>query len=103
MNGRDDVPGTDEAAEKCVLGAMGISNLNGSGGYAGATEKVAGWMARLSKGGADEAAKVRDEKSAFFAAMRKTRPDLYAAFQVDDKALSEQIYFKITGRRVVID
>lgn len=65
--------------------------------------KVGGWRDRLGKADANETLKVRDEKAAFFGSLKKSRPDLYAAFQIDDKALSEMIFRNLTGKDIIID
>ncbi|MFH0885441.1 MAG: hypothetical protein V1861_07065 [Candidatus Micrarchaeota archaeon] len=82
---------------------MKLSELIKSKEYLDAKAKVKGWKVRLEKGDAKEAVRVRDEKSAFFAGLRNTRPDLYAAFHVDDKTLSEIIFKTLTGKEVIID
>jgi hypothetical protein len=82
---------------------MKLGELIKSREYQDARKMIAAWRGRLEKGGQDEAVKVRDEKAAFFQQMRKARPDLYTAFQVDDKTLSEAIFKKLTGRDIIID
>ncbi len=68
-----------------------------------AQRRISAWNERLEKAGPAEAIKVRDEKAAFFKAMRASSPDLYVVFQLDDKTLSERIYGKLTGKKVTID
>ena len=82
---------------------MKLDQLIKSKEFLAAKAKVRGWRERLEKADAKEAVRVRDEKSAFFADMRTSRPDLYSAFQVDDKTLSETIFRKLTGKDVIID
>ncbi len=82
---------------------MKLSELINSKEYRDARAKVDVWRGRLATGDKSDTARVRDEKVAFFGAMRKTRPDLYAAFQIDDKTLSEAIIKNLTGRDVIID
>ena len=69
---------------------MNINDLLKSKGYLEASEKVKQWRARLEKG-------------AFFAGMKAAQPELYAAFQVDDQALSRRILAKLTGKDARID
>ncbi len=68
-----------------------------------AQRRISSWKERLEKAGPAEAMKVRDEKAAFFKAMRKSSPDLYIVFLMDDKTLSERIYERLTGKKVTID
>ncbi len=82
---------------------MKLGELVKSKAFLDAKAKVAAWKGRLEKGDAKEAVRVRDEKSAFFTKLRDDRPDIYLAFQVDDKTLSETIYKKLTGKDVIID
>jgi len=82
---------------------MKLGDLLKSKDYLDAKARVKGWKGRLEKGGAKEAALVRDEKSAFFVKLRDERPDIYLAFQVDDKTLSETIFKLLTGREIIID
>lgn len=44
-----------------------------------------------------------NEKLAFFSQMRKSNKDLYYLFEINDKELSELIYEKLTGKKVIID
>lgn len=82
---------------------MKPSELLKSKEFKEASQRVAAWKSRLEKGGQDDVLKVRDEKAAFFGKMRETRPDLYAAFRVEDKTLGETIFKKLTGQDVVMD
>jgi hypothetical protein len=82
---------------------MKPAELLKSGEYRDAKDRVKAWMERLGKADAKEAVRVRDEKVVFFRQMREKRPDLYAAFQIDDKTLSEAIYKKLTGKDIIID
>lgn len=66
-------------------------------------ERVGQWKMRLDEADTVETTKIRDEKSVFFAEMRKNRPDLYAAFRMDEKTLSETIIKKLTGKNEIID
>jgi hypothetical protein len=68
-----------------------------------ARAKVSGWRGRLEKADEKETIRVRDEKSAFFTNLRRTRPDLYTAFQIEDKTLSEMIFKNLTGKDIIID
>jgi hypothetical protein len=71
--------------------------------YADARRRIDSWRQRLALAGKPEVVAIRSEKDAFFSRMRSARPDLYAVFQVEDKALSESIFKKTTGNGVVID
>lgn len=82
---------------------MKLDELVKSKEFLDARAKVSGWRGRLEKADEKETIRVRDEKSAFFADLRRTRPDLYAAFQIDDKTLSEAIFKKLTGKDIIID
>lgn len=82
---------------------MDLKKMLGSKEYRDARARIDAWKARLGKGGAKDAEAVRDEKAEFFAIMRKADPGLYAAFQIDDKSLSETIYRKITGKDIILD
>lgn len=82
---------------------MKISELVKSKEYLDAKVKVKAWKTRLENAGPDDALRVRDEKSAYFSTLRKVRPDLYAAFQIDDKSLSEAICKALTGKDVILD
>ncbi len=82
---------------------MNLGELLKSKEYADARKRVDGWRARLKGADAAEAGRVRSEKAEFFQSMAKQRPDLYAAFQIDDKTLSEEIFRKLTGRDIIID
>lgn len=82
---------------------MKISELIKSREYIDAKAKIQAWRARLGKSDAAEALRVRDEKAAFFSLMRKDRPDLYAAFQINDKSLSEAIHKALSGKEIIID
>ncbi|MCI0503446.1 hypothetical protein L0Y65_01920 [Candidatus Micrarchaeota archaeon] len=82
---------------------MKLSELVKSKEFLDAKAKVQGWKVRLEKAGSNEALRVRDEKSAFFGGLKAARPDLYAAFQMEDKTLSEAIFKKLTGKDVIID
>ncbi|MEW6036251.1 MAG: hypothetical protein AB1529_06570 [Candidatus Micrarchaeota archaeon] len=82
---------------------MKLGELIKSKEYQDAKKRISAWRGRLEKGGQDEAVKVRDEKAPFFQQMRERRPDLYTAFQIDDKTLSEAIFKKLTGRDVILD
>ncbi len=44
-----------------------------------------------------------NEKLAFFSQMRKSNPEPYPIFEINDKELSELIYEKLTGKKVIID
>ncbi len=82
---------------------MDLDALLSTDGYRAARARIASWKEILLKGGRAEALKVRDEKTSFFAAMRRSAPELYAVFQVEDRELSEIIYEKIRGKKVTID
>jgi hypothetical protein len=82
---------------------MDLDKLISSEEYREASRRVAMWKERLAGADRADALKVRDEKAAFFKAMRRDSPDLYLAFQVGDKELSELIYRKMTGRGITID
>jgi hypothetical protein len=82
---------------------MNLDDILKSKEYLDARARVGRWKSRLDKGDAKEAAKVRDEKAAYFAKLRKDSPRVYVAFQIDDKTLSELIYKKITGKEITID
>lgn len=68
-----------------------------------ARRKITAWNERLEKADKITAMGIKKEKTVFFEHMRKSRPDLYAAFQMDDKILSEVIFKKVTGEEIVID
>lgn len=82
---------------------MKLTELIESKEYKDASRKVGEWQRRLEKADRSEIMKIRDEKSSFFFQMLKDRPELYAAFQIDDKTLSEKIYKKLTGKNIIID
>ncbi len=86
-----------------VVTGMKLAEMIKSKEFLEAKSNVSGWRARLEKADSKEAIRVRDEKSAFFSKMRSSRPDLYTAFQVSDKELSERIFKILTGKDVVID
>lgn len=81
---------------------MKLDEILKSKEYLDARTRVGGWRSRLAKGDAKEAARVRDEKAAYFAKMKKGNPQVYAAFQLDDKTLSEMIFEKLTGKKITI-
>jgi hypothetical protein len=82
---------------------MDLKGMLKSKEYKSALIRISEWKRRLERGGKDEAEKVRGEKVAFISGLKKSRPDLYLAFQLDDKALSELIYKKMTGKDATLD
>ncbi len=82
---------------------MRLTELVKSKGYVEASEKVGRWTRALETADALSARRIRDEKAAYFSRMKAETPSLYAAFQMDDKALSEIIQRKLTGEDSVID
>ncbi|MBS3068135.1 hypothetical protein J4450_05505 [Candidatus Micrarchaeota archaeon] len=82
---------------------MSLIELMKTKEYKDADKKVKDWKERLSKANNSEVMKVKDEKLAFFSEMRKSNQDLYSIFEINDKELSELIYEKLTGKKVIID
>lgn len=83
---------------------MGLLDILKSREYRFASEKIDQMNAALDR--TDEPSEVkrlRDEISIFFADMWKARPDLYAVFQVDDKAIAEKIVRKLFEEDVMIN
>jgi hypothetical protein len=81
---------------------MKLEKLVESRPYLEARARVRRWNAALDKGGKKEALAVRQEKEEFFSKLRRSRQDLYSAFQLDDKTLSERIHKALTGKGVIL-
>ncbi|MEW6723268.1 MAG: hypothetical protein AB1324_08445 [Candidatus Micrarchaeota archaeon] len=82
---------------------MDVGELVKSREFRDAKKRIGDWKARLEKADARAAMSIRDEKAAFFAQMASERPDLYQAFRINDKELSETIHKKLTGKDIIID
>lgn len=82
---------------------MRLNQLINSEEFKDANRKIGKWKESLEDADRRTIMRIRDEKAIFFSNMRKSRPDLYMAFQMDDKVLSEAILKKLTGEDVIID
>lgn len=71
--------------------------------YKKASSRIADWKEKLQKSDKPATVKIRDEKMDFFSKMIRKNPELYSIFEIDDKALSELIYTKLSGGSVVLN
>ncbi len=71
--------------------------------YRSALIKVKSWKEKIEKSEKKSLFRVLDEKKVFFANMKKTNPNLYSIFQINDKEISESVAEKLYTAKIVID
>lgn len=82
---------------------MNLSDLIKSDDYTNAQKKIASWNKQLKIADNNVTAQIRDEFAAFFSQLKKAKPHLYAVFQGQHSKLSEAVYEKLTGKKIIID
>ncbi|MBU0527500.1 hypothetical protein KKE92_03405 [Candidatus Micrarchaeota archaeon] len=71
--------------------------------YGSALIKVKSWKEKIEKSDRVGLFRILDEKKIFFANMKKTNPNLYSIFQINDKEISESVAEKLSAAKITID
>jgi hypothetical protein len=80
-----------------------LSRLVNSARYRDAVSRYVKWMQRLRTASRSEAMRILKEKKEFFSRMGSAEPGLYAFLEGEDKALSEAIFFRLSGQVAVLE
>ncbi|MEW6036504.1 MAG: hypothetical protein AB1529_07875 [Candidatus Micrarchaeota archaeon] len=80
-----------------------LAKLVNSAPYREAISKYVRWMQKLRTASRAEAMRILREKKEFFSKMRSSEPGLYAFLEGEDKALSEEIYLRLSGEAAALE
>jgi hypothetical protein len=80
-----------------------VANIVDTGEYKETAMRIAALRARLEMAGRAEIPGIGKEIGLLFGELRLRRPWLYAAFEVEGKALGMEMAKKLGGRRAIID
>ncbi|MFH1520614.1 MAG: hypothetical protein ABID61_03145 [Candidatus Micrarchaeota archaeon] len=82
---------------------MNLTDLIESDDYKNTQKKITSWNEKLKLADNNITAQIRDEFAGFFSQLKKDKPQQYAVFQGQHKQLSETVYEKLTGKKIIID